>query len=102
VEKRPKFFCESCGREVRQSAKFCPHCGKFFSSVKCPSCGLAGDQARFSKGCPVCGYAFTGKNDPKIGKDRSRDSGGDPLPAWMYVAALAVVVALIALILIRR
>ena len=37
-----KFFCESCGKEVKQNAKVCTYCGKFFSSVRCPNCGKTG------------------------------------------------------------
>lgn len=52
-----KFFCENCGAEVPQSARVCKHCGKFFSSVRCPVCGTTGTAAKFTNGCPKCGYA---------------------------------------------
>lgn len=53
-----KFFCENCGSEVPQSARVCKHCGKFFSSVRCPVCGTTGTAAKFTNGCPNCGYAL--------------------------------------------
>ena len=37
-QKKAKYFCENCGSEVPAKAKFCPKCGKFFSSVRCPEC----------------------------------------------------------------
>ncbi|WP_191014861.1 zinc ribbon domain-containing protein [Treponema zioleckii] len=57
-----KFFCESCGAEVPANSKFCRHCGRFFSSVRCPVCGLTGSNEKFKNGCPNCGYAIPGKN----------------------------------------
>lgn len=57
-----KFFCESCGAEVPANSKFCRHCGRFFSSVRCPVCGLTGSNEKFKNGCPSCGYAIPGKN----------------------------------------
>ena len=55
--RKAKFFCENCGAEVPQNAKFCRNCGRFFASVRCPSCGFIGIADSFSKGCPSCGYA---------------------------------------------
>ncbi|MCR4821555.1 MAG: zinc ribbon domain-containing protein [Treponema sp.] len=52
-----KFFCENCGAEVPQNARVCRHCGKFFSSVRCPVCGTTGMPSKFTNGCPTCGYA---------------------------------------------
>lgn len=57
MEKRAKFFCENCGAEVPPNAKMCRHCGRFFTSVRCPACGATGTTKQFEKGCPVCGYA---------------------------------------------
>ncbi|MBQ9206678.1 MAG: zinc ribbon domain-containing protein [Treponema sp.] len=53
-----KFFCENCGAEVPQNARVCKHCGKFFSSVRCPVCGETGTPGKFTNGCPKCGYAI--------------------------------------------
>ena len=55
--KDAKFFCESCGSEVSNNAKFCPTCGKFFAAVRCPKCGRTGTNDDFKDGCPTCGYA---------------------------------------------
>ena len=55
--KEAKFFCESCGSEVPRQSKFCPTCGKFFASVRCPRCGKIGTNDDFKNGCPECGYA---------------------------------------------
>ncbi|WP_369792404.1 zinc ribbon domain-containing protein [Treponema sp. OMZ 838] len=59
MNKQPKFFCENCNAEVRRDAVICPHCGRFFASVRCPSCGFTGTHKEFKDGCPSCGYAFT-------------------------------------------
>ena len=42
TDKEAKFFCESCGSEVPRKSRFCPVCGKFFASVRCPKCGHTG------------------------------------------------------------
>ncbi len=65
---KAKFFCENCGAEVPQNAKMCRHCGRFFSSVRCPACGATGKNEDFINGCPVCGYAVKkGGNNPSAG-----------------------------------
>ncbi len=58
--KKARFFCESCDTEVVGDAKFCPNCGRFFSSVRCPACELTGEHFLFENGCPACGYAMDG------------------------------------------
>ncbi len=58
--KKARFFCESCDTEVVGDAKFCPTCGRFFSSVRCPACELTGEHYHFENGCPACGYAMDG------------------------------------------
>ena len=101
--KKPKFFCESCGTEVKQNAKFCQHCGKFFSSVKCPSCGFSGDSPAFKSGCPVCGYAvLQNEKDERPAVDSRNAHSTDPLPLWMYLVAVVLLIGLVALILIRK
>lgn len=62
-KKKAKFFCENCNSEVPAKAKFCPKCGKFFSSVRCPQCSYTGDIKEFIHGCPSCGYAL---NKPSV------------------------------------
>ncbi len=59
-KKKARFFCESCDTEVVGDAKFCPNCGRFFSSVRCPACELTGEHFHFENGCPACGYAMDG------------------------------------------
>jgi hypothetical protein len=98
--KQSRFFCEHCGAEVERSAKQCSSCGKFFSSILCPSCGFSGEEFLFDRGCPVCGYSSSGKGAEKTGtrgpgriggsKKRNGDAAG-ALPWWVYVlTALAV------------
>ena len=72
MKKSAKFFCESCGAEVPPNAKFCRHCGRFFSSVRCPVCGETGSNEKFKNGCPNCGYAFNngGSSKPSVEKHR--------------------------------
>ncbi|GAB4221583.1 MAG: hypothetical protein Kow009_11540 [Spirochaetales bacterium] len=53
---KPKFFCEHCKKEVSARDKVCPHCGRFFSEVRCPRCGFTGEGKLFYDGCPNCGY----------------------------------------------
>ena len=57
AKKQAKFFCENCGEEVAQNARFCNKCGRFFSAVRCPQCGKVGSSHSFVNGCPSCGYA---------------------------------------------
>ncbi len=56
------FYCENCGKTVGPSARVCPHCGRFFSAVKCPICEFSGEVQLFLAGCPNCGY--TGESMP--------------------------------------
>ncbi|MBQ2601557.1 MAG: zinc ribbon domain-containing protein [Treponema sp.] len=53
---KAKYFCENCGAEVLSKARFCPHCGKFFSAVRCPNCNYTGQVSDFKNGCPRCHY----------------------------------------------
>jgi len=66
-----KFFCEFCGSQVRAADRICPHCGSFFSQVRCPACGFQGQNKLFIKGCPVCGFA-TATNQSKAPEQTSR------------------------------
>lgn len=123
MDQRPKFFCENCGTEVRQQDRVCKHCGKFFASVKCPSCGYSGDSRVFRDGCPACGYAvphdgFTNFQGSRGGKGafrgRSFNKGhpalghkkkvgdADPLPWWIYLVSILFLIGLFALIILRR
>ncbi|MBR1402682.1 MAG: zinc ribbon domain-containing protein [Treponema sp.] len=115
-----KFFCENCGAEVPQDARVCRHCGKFFSSVKCPVCGETGTPGKFTNGCPKCGYAVgKGKKisppsqkeqkasrkskrallsaidarNPAVTK-RFRTADGT-LPAWSFFAIFAILLGFV-------
>ncbi len=113
MSKRSRFYCENCGKEVRASAKVCPHCGRFFSAVRCPVCGFTGESRQFLQGCPSCGYAgATGQADrPDAGFEvydvesisgragrgggrGSRGAAGRPpsrgAPPWIYWLTLAL------------
>lgn len=94
------YYCENCGAEVRRDAKVCPHCGRFFSSVKCPRCGYAGRPEDFKAGCPVCGYSEPiGPSPEPFGAPPSSVS---PLPLWVYLsagAALALILVLLFMVL---
>lgn len=72
--KTAKFFCENCGAEVSRNAKVCRHCGRFFSSVRCPQCGKTGTPEEFSKGCPACGYTVesSAKNEKRLLKKEKK------------------------------
>ncbi|MBQ1833920.1 MAG: zinc ribbon domain-containing protein [Treponema sp.] len=74
--KKAKFFCENCGAEVLSRARFCPHCGKFFSAVRCPNCSYTGQVSEFRKGCPRCHYT-----DPSFNNnaEEMEDVGSDGL-----------------------
>ena len=118
-QKQAKFFCEFCDSEVPAKAKFCPKCGHFFLSVRCPVCGKTGSHEEFENGCPQCGYAFNGspeefkqsqKNAQKsenkdlnirnVSKRRSagrkwispqyNKKNDDSLPLWIYAATFLV------------
>ncbi|WP_455383445.1 double zinc ribbon domain-containing protein [Salinispira pacifica] len=112
--KHARFYCENCRNEVRWDAKVCPHCGRFFSSVRCPSCEFIGESRLFVWGCPNCGYA----GGESFITEGARDSGqiesysleeveGSArrkrernLPAWLYPVAIAVLLSAFALLVI--
>ncbi len=98
MEKKPKFFCDYCGTEVKQNDRMCRKCGKFFSSVKCPACGKTGPASVFTNGCPGCGYAFS--EDPSSLPEGGSASSGkgaeaENLPFWIYLSALGLTVILV-------
>jgi len=94
--KRPRYFCEHCGLEVRKDARLCPRCGRFFSSVKCPRCDYTGQAEDFEAGCPVCGYAEAANAAPE--PIRPPPVVAPPPPRWAY-AAVAVVLAALSFLL---
>ena len=123
TDNEAKFFCENCGSEVPRKSRFCPVCGKFFASVRCPKCGHTGASEDFKKGCPECGYAvnsnvslaqnkdsddlFENHNESKnkiiLNKsnktnksNKSNKSGQDgSLPVWIYITSILVLIILI-------
>lgn len=114
-EKKAKFFCENCGSEVPEKAKFCKKCGKFFASVRCPKCGETGSSSAFSNGCPACGYAgkqshsdkTAGKKiglaqrlfKPRPSAPRRKASVEEAyLPIWVYVLVVLILLGLVALL----
>ena len=115
--KKAKFFCESCGSEVRANARFCPKCGRFFASVKCPKCGKVGDQNLFKNGCPACGYANPLGNSPTTPNEEKKHShnkinffsknnrkerrGNDSLPSWIYILSMISLAVIIIVCLLE-
>lgn len=114
TDNEAKFFCENCGSEVPRKSRFCPVCGKFFASVRCPKCGHTGASEDFRKGCPECGYAvnsnvslaqnkdsddlFENHNESKnkIIQNKSNKSGQEgSLPVWIYITSILVLIILI-------
>ena len=115
-----KFFCEFCGSQVRAADRICPHCGSFFSQVRCPACGFQGENKLFSKGCPVCGFAAA-KNLAKPPATGGKSSAGsvnktekpmgyvihdDPLrrresaPVWVLPVLIGLFLGVIALAIV--
>ena len=90
--RHPHYFCERCGAEVGKDAKICPHCGRYFSSVKCPRCGHVGKADDFDRGCPSCG-SFEAAN-PAPDPIRPLPVAASPLPWWAFVVAAIVILGL--------
>ena len=123
TDKEAKFFCESCGSEVPRKSRFCPVCGKFFASVRCPKCGHTGASEDFKTGCPECGYAVNSNTSLSHDKDsdilssindkyknnisynksnkpnkhnKSNKAGQDgSLPVWIYIVSIIILIILI-------
>ncbi|MCR5495463.1 MAG: zinc ribbon domain-containing protein [Treponema sp.] len=99
---KAKFFCQNCGSEVPENAKLCTKCGKFFISVRCPSCGYTGTSKEFKEGCPQCGYAMGKKkqtaftttdrakalnmmfSNAKAYSNQKAVKHSESLPVWIY------------------
>ncbi|MCL2043368.1 MAG: hypothetical protein FWG89_04430 [Treponema sp.] len=96
MSKKPRFFCDNCNTEVDRNTKACPQCGRFFSSIRCPSCGHSGEEKTFLGGCPSCGYSA-----PKTGDYRlpEKKVPAGPLPLWVYVFSICAFIAVIAILM---
>jgi uncharacterized membrane protein YvbJ len=93
MEKKPRFFCDNCGSEVDSGAKACPRCGRFFSSVRCPSCGCTGEDKLFINGCPSCGYsAPPGKQLPPHSKKPAAKTSAN----WAFILSILILLAIVA------
>lgn len=102
-KKEAKFFCESCGSEVPKNAKFCPVCGKFFASVRCPQCGKIGSVSEFKNGCSICGYAMHSNsinvNSKKESYEKIKINKNDSsLPVWIYICTFFVLIILVVIL----
>ena len=108
-----KFFCENCGALVDETENSCPQCGLFFNAVRCPSCGFVGSQEDFKKGCPACGFlkpetgggiqnkeSKPGKRKPANQRRTNSYLHPGPLPFWVYLLILAVLLAVLGIILV--
>lgn len=99
-----KFFCENCHREVKASAKVCPHCGRVFTAVRCPSCSYVGQASDFRSGCPNCGYSgSTPQADPRFEtvdlSAPARTTRGR-IPGWVYPLAAGVLLVAFAVLVV--
>jgi len=114
MKEKPRFYCETCGREVPVDVEECPYCGMKFYGVMCPRCGKSGHANDFINGCPRCGYrsikgetggesnmAVLGVKDIDIGQDvpekKRRSSLWLPL---LVIILLGIIGAAIILILL--
>ncbi|MCL1815686.1 MAG: hypothetical protein FWG27_07715 [Treponema sp.] len=79
-----RFFCDHCGEEVRRDSSQCPRCGRYFAFVRCPQCSFSGEEKRFAKGCPSCGYCTP--EQKKVSPGSSWTAAGK-LPLWVYIVA---------------
>jgi rRNA maturation protein Nop10 len=85
------------------NAKACPHCGRYFASVRCPSCGFTGDENTFRNGCPSCGYSVPPANNGKSAyapiPEKKVPAG--PLPLWVYILSIGAFIAAVAILLVK-
>jgi predicted amidophosphoribosyltransferase len=96
--KKPRFFCDNCGEEVGRNDKTCPHCGRFFASIRCPKCGFSADDASFKKGCPACGYSVP---PGSAAYSQGEKVPAGKLPLWVYILSVCAFIAAVALLIIK-
>ena len=98
-------FCNNCGEELRDGAKFCPSCGapvveQARSSgqtertteyagkvIKCPNCGEP--LSSFQAYCPACGHEIRGYQVSSVVKEftsklEAIDAAPEPKSAWPF------------------
>jgi predicted RNA-binding Zn-ribbon protein involved in translation (DUF1610 family) len=92
----PVFFCDSCGAMVQGSAKTCPKCGKFFTSVRCPACNFSGESRLFFSGCPSCGYSVHVNAAPHPKRRSRQTTHAEGPPLWVYVVSALIFLAAVA------
>lgn len=113
MKERPKFYCETCGREVPVDVDECPYCGMHFYGVMCPRCGKSGPANEFINGCPRCGYrsikggtlstsnvAVLGAKDIDIGQQPSERKGSSLWLLLLIVIIFGIIGAAVILILL--
>ena len=101
MSKKPRFFCDNCGAEVDKNSRSCARCGRFFSSVRCPSCGYSGDENAFSGGCPSCGYSAPAVPSAQEKKPGKHLVPAGPLPLWIYLLSVFAFIAVLALLIVK-
>jgi ssDNA-binding Zn-finger/Zn-ribbon topoisomerase 1 len=104
IEKKPRFFCDNCGVEVDMGAKACPHCGRFFAAVRCPSCGFTGDDSTFKGGCPSCGYSAPSSNkgtSVNITPVPKKKIPTGSLPLWVYILSIGAFIFAVIILLLK-
>jgi len=102
LKKKPRFFCDNCGCEVNKDTKACPKCGRFFASVRCPSCGFSGEEKLFSGGCPSCGYSAPSDNNNRSAKTAQGSKPafftGGRARSWVYFFSIIVLLVIVAVL----
>ncbi|MDR0494317.1 MAG: hypothetical protein LBG95_01635 [Treponema sp.] len=102
VSKKPRFFCDNCGAEVGRNAKACPHCGRFFAAVRCPSCGFTGEEKTFMQGCPSCGYSAPQSGNYQFGQKFPAAPlvPAGKLPLWVYILSICAFIGICAALIL--
>lgn len=95
----PAFFCENCRNKVSAGSIICPHCGKMFSSVRCPECGHTGKEHDFISGCPKCGHLRQPIPQQRRNPDRKAVKATVSFPGFIVVL-ITLVVAFVGLVFI--
>jgi predicted RNA-binding Zn-ribbon protein involved in translation (DUF1610 family) len=103
LKKKPRFFCDNCGAEVGRNAKACPQCGRYFASVRCPSCGFTGDENTFKNGCPSCGYSVTPSPGSTLADTPvpEKKVPAGPLPLWVYLLSIAAFIVAVTILVLK-